>query len=127
MLADARNSSFYPDWLDYIESEDAKDAYRYLVGFAAGLRNFHCHPGLHGDYRDFRFLDQHEEQPFAFGIARRWLLFYFRPPAIRSGRYRFQDLEACFPTANQVNSEVWTVRLSNIDDVRHLWTILQIT
>lgn len=126
MLADARNSNFYPDWLDYIESEEAKDAFRYLVGLAAGLRNYQCHPGLHGDYRDFRFFDQHA-QPFAFGIAQRWLLFYFRLPAIRSGRYKFQDLETSFPSAKQVNSGEWTVKLRNIDDAHRLWKILQLT
>jgi hypothetical protein len=36
MLADARNSSFYPDWLAYIESEKAKDGFRYIVGLALG-------------------------------------------------------------------------------------------
>ncbi|MBW8458746.1 MAG: hypothetical protein K0M58_09935 [Thiobacillus sp.] len=127
MLADARNSSFYPDWFDYIESEEAKDAFRYLVGLAAGLRNYTCYPGLHGAYRDFRFFDQHEEHPFAFGIAQKWLLFYFRLPAIRSGRYKLQNLEASFPSAKQVNSGEWTVKLRDIDDVRLLWNILQIT
>lgn len=126
MLADARNSNFYPDWLDYIESEETKDAFRYLVGLAAGLRNHTCYPGLHGVYRDFRFFDQHEEHPFAFGIAQKWLLFYFRLPAIRSGRYKLQDLEASFPSAQQVNSGEWTVKLRDVDDVRLLWKILQI-
>jgi hypothetical protein len=127
MLADARNADAYPDWLDYIQSEETKDAFRYLVGLAAGLREFQCHPGLHGEYRDFRFFDRHEEQPFAFGIAHNWLLFYFRPPAVRSGRYTFEGLAALFPTANQVQSEVWTIKLANIEDVRLLWKMLQLT
>lgn len=127
MLTDYHNSGFYPDWLDYIESEETRDAFRYMVGLAACLRNYMCHPGLHGVYRDFRFFDQHEEQPFAFGIAQNWLLFYFRAPAIRAGRYTFQDIEATFPTATQNNTGEWTVRLRNIDDVRRLWKTLQLT
>jgi hypothetical protein len=126
MLADARNSIFYPDWLTYIKSEEAKDGFRYIVGLAAGLRNYTCYPSLHGVYRDFRFFDQHEEQPFAFGIAQRWLLFYFRLHAIRSGRYKFQELESGFPSAKQVNTGEWTVKLTDINDVHRLWKILQI-
>lgn len=127
MLTDARNSSLYPDWLDYIESDEAKDAFRYLVGLSAGLRDYTCHPGRHGAYRGFQFFDQHEEQPFEFGIAQRWLLFYFRLPAIRSGRYKLLELEAVFSSAKQVNSGEWTVKLKDIDDVHLLWKILQLT
>jgi hypothetical protein len=126
MLSDARNSSLYPDWLDYIQSKEAKDAFRFIVGLAAGLRNYTCHPGLHGVYRDFRFCDEAGEQPFAFGIAQKWLLFYFRLPAIRSGRYKFEQLKSGFPSANQVNSGEWTVKLNDISDVHRLWTILSI-
>jgi hypothetical protein len=127
MLTDALNSDLYPEWLEYIESDEARDAFCLIVGLAASVRGYSCHPGLHGVYRDFRFIDQCGDQPFAFGVAKNWLLFYFRAPATRSGRYSFEEVKASFPSANQPGETEWTVKLKNTGDVHALWKYLQLT
>ena len=71
--------------LSHIESDDARDAFHYLVGRAATLKCFVCHPQQKGVISDFRFIVlNRDEMPFAVSPNKRWLLFYFRAPAVRS-------------------------------------------
>ena len=116
----------YPEWLNYIKSESTKEAFIYIVGLASCLNNHSCHPDWHGNYRDFRFFDLNGEQPFAFGLAQNWLLFYFRPPAIRSNRYKFETIAEVFKNANNKKSDEWTVKLYSIENVRQLWRLLRL-
>ena len=126
MLSAARNTELYPEWLKHIESAETKDAFRYLVGLAAGLTSLTCHPQFKGDVRDFRFLNAREEQPFSFIPNKSWLLFYFRAPAVRSGKYSPEVLRATFESANENSSGEWTVRLHSIADVQRLWNIVTV-
>ena len=126
MLSAARNTELYPEWLQHIESEETKDAFRYLVGLAAGLTSLTCHPQFKGDVRDFRFLNARDEQPFSFIPNKSWLLFYFRAPAVRSGMYSLGVLRAALESASENNSGEWSVRLRSIADVQRLWSILAV-
>ena len=78
MLAGSVGDALYREWLSRIESEDARDAFHYLVGRAASLKSFVCHPQQKGVISDFRFIVAScDEMPFAFIPNKRWLLFYF--------------------------------------------------
>lgn len=125
MLASARNADLYAEWLKYIEAQETRDAFVYLVGLSACLREWACHPERKGEVRDFRFMHGGTEQPFAFIVNKKSLLFYFRAPATRSGRYRFEELQAAFEETKQVRDE-WTVRLVSIADVQRLWRFLSL-
>jgi hypothetical protein len=48
------------------------------------------------------------------------LLFYFRPPAVRSGIYSRPELEGDFDSFLETPAGEWTVKLRSIDDVRRL-------
>ena len=122
MLSAARNTELYPEWLQHIESEETKDAFRYLVGLAAGLTSL----TFKDDVRDFRFLNARDEQPFSFIPNKSWLLFYFRAPAVRSGMYSLGVLRAALESASENNSGEWSVRLRSIADVQRLWSILAV-
>jgi len=127
VLLDAKNADLLPQWLDQIETDQTRDAFRYLVGLAATLTEFECYAQLKGEVRDFRFFARGgHEQPFAFIPNRHWLLFYFRAPAVRSGKYSLQSLQAAFDSAIENNSGEWTVRLRSIPDVQRLWRLLSI-
>ncbi|MGH8858108.1 MAG: hypothetical protein ACREXG_08785, partial [Polaromonas sp.] len=59
----------YPEWLDFIELEETKAAFVYIVGLAACARSLSCHPQLKGEngpVRDFRFFDMEGKQYFSF-------------------------------------------------------------
>jgi hypothetical protein len=127
MLSLDHDPSTYADWLDEIENSETKEAFRYLVGAAACLRNFQCHAqlkGRKGPLRDFRFIEG-SSQPFSFITnQRKGLLFYFRPPAVRSGRYTFEVLRAELGSVSQNPSGEWTARINTVDDARRLWALL---
>ena len=127
MLADAKNGALYGEWLSHIDAEDTRDAFQCLVGRAATLESLTCHPQQKGVVSDFRFMDpSSNEQPFALIPNKRWLLFYFRAPAVRSGRYTFSDLKAAFDSASENARGEWTIKVRSIDDVRRLWSLLEI-
>lgn len=127
MLSLDHDPSRYPEWLDRIESSGTKEAFRYLIGAAACLRNLWCHAQLkggEGPVHDFRFIEG-DSQPFSFITNRRMgLLFYFRLPAVRSGRYNFEALRNEFGSVEQNPRGEWTVRINTVDEARRLWVFL---
>lgn len=124
MLSQAQNTELYADWLAHIEAQEAREAFCYLVGRAAVLRSLKCHPQRKGVVRDIRFIDDRNEQPFSFIPNKTWLLFYLRAPAVRSGKYSFQELSDAFDSAGENNSGEWTVKLRSIADVQRLMQLL---
>jgi hypothetical protein len=128
MLAEAVNAEMYGEWLAYIETEGTRDAFLYLVGLAACVTGYTCFPKPKGVVRAFRFMlaGNEEEQPFAFIPNQEWLLFYFRLPAVRSGRYSFDTLREAFDSANENEAGEWTVKLRSISEVKRLWRILAV-
>jgi hypothetical protein len=121
VLDGARNPELYSQWLDYIVDPAVKDAFLFIVGIAAESTRYRCHVQWKGDVRDFRFHEAaSDEQPHSFITNQHWLLFYFRPPAVRSGSYSRRDLEADFDSFVETPAGEWTVKLRGIDDIRRL-------
>jgi len=119
-LTDAKHSELYRDWESYIDVPDARAAFRYIVGVAACSGRYRCHIQWKGDVRDFRFHDVSGEQTHSFITNQRWLLFYFRPPAVRSGEYSRERLSQDFDSFEENPAGEWTVKLTNIADVDRL-------
>ena len=120
MLTDAKNAQLYAEWEQFIEAPEARAAFRYLVGLAACSKRFNCHIQWKGEVRDFRFHDTSGEQPHSFITNQRWLLFYFRPPAVRSGAYSRELLAQDFETFEENPAGEWTLKLRSIPDVERL-------
>lgn len=129
MLADAFNSELYFDWLRHIVDVEAKDAFVYIIGYAACLSEYQCHPqfkGKNGPLRDFRFFNMQNEQPFSFIVNQKWLLFYFRLPSVLSKRYSFDIIKGAFPSASINNAREWTIKIRTIGDAIILTKILRL-
>ncbi|WP_019627875.1 hypothetical protein [Thioalkalivibrio sp. AKL10] len=125
MLSEAKNADLAGEWLQHIEAEDVADAFVYLVGQAAVVSGYECYATRKGDVRDFRFYRAGStEQPFAFIVNKRWLLFYFRTPAVRTGSYTFGKLHEAFDSAAENAAGEWTVKVRSICDARRLWHLL---
>lgn len=131
MLSTEHDLSRYAQWLERIENPDTQDAFRFLVGAAACLRSVTCHAqlkGHEGPLHDFRFIDAGFEQPFSFITNQsKGLLFYFRGPAIRSGRYDFEQLRNEFGSAAENSRAEWTVRVDTVEEASRLWAFLGLT
>jgi hypothetical protein len=120
MLADARNTELYSEWFSFIEAPEVRAAFCYLVGLAASSRRYRCHIQWKGAVRDFRFHDASGEQSFSFISNQQWLLFYFRPSAIRSKTYSRTRLADDFDSLQENTAGEWTLKLKSIADVRRL-------
>jgi hypothetical protein len=120
VLTDAKNSELYADWLNFIEVPETRAAFCYIVGIAASSKRYSCHIQWKGQVRDFRFHDVSGEQPHAFITNQRWLLFYFRPPAVRSNTYSRDRLAKDFDRFWETPKGEWTVKLRDIADVERL-------
>jgi len=129
MLDTKHDPERYAEWLAHIESADTKEAFCFMVGLAACARSVVCHPqfkGSRGPIRDFRFLDQTSAQAFSIITNKNSLLFYFRKPAVTSGRYKFEALRLASPRASINTRGEWKAPLATIDDVRRLWNYLSL-
>ena len=126
MLAKAQNGDLFAQWLTHIDTLKTREAFCYLIGHAAVFRSLSCYPERKGAVRDVRFVNEGGEQPFSFIPNKRWILFYFRLPAIRSGKFLFRELSATFDSAAQNKTGEWSVKLRSIDDVQQLLGFLSI-
>ena len=126
MLAGALNTNLYPEWIDYISSNDVKQAFVLIIGVSACLKTYNCHPRRKGNIRDFRFINDNDEQVFAFIVNRESLLFYFRKAAIQSNRYGFEAIKSTFPHCEENRRGEWTVKISNFQDAGKLLSFLEL-
>lgn len=121
MLLASQQFELYPEWSRAIESDGARASFHQLVGIAASSRRFMCHAQWKGEVRDFRFIEiTSNEQPHSFITNQLWLLFYFRPPAVRSSRYARDAVSKQFETFHETSAGEWTVRLAGVADVQKL-------
>jgi hypothetical protein len=124
MLADTIGASLYPEWLAHVQTPEARDAFVFLVGYAATLKRYTCHVQRRGAVRDFRLKSADGKIPFAFIVSRRWLLFYFRLPSLEPGGLSSKSIRSSFPHAKLNRRGEWTVRLHDVEDVRVLLKLL---
>lgn len=124
MLLDAKNATLLSEHFQYIADADTQDAFAYLVGLAASDPRLQCYGEVKGAVRDFRFLDPAGQQMFSFIVNRESLLFYFRSPAVTSGRYALTELRALFQTVSVNNAGEWTVRIQKSAEAREIWSYL---
>lgn len=104
---------------DKIEVEAVREAYLYLTHHAAGLRDYECRPGMHGDVDDFRY-EQGPEWPFAFIVNQKSLLWYFRKAGLRHPAANLDQLRSHFAEAKENTSGELTVRIATLDDAQRI-------
>lgn len=107
----------YPEYEAYIEDQQARGAFRLLVDLAASSPRLVLSFKPKGKLRTCCLHDRSERQPYSFIVNKKWLLFYFRLPEVRSGMDR---LKGEFDSFNVNNKGEWTVKLRTEDDVRLL-------
>jgi hypothetical protein len=121
VLRTDQDFALYPEWSCAIESDAARAAFHYMIGIAASSKRFLCHAQWKGVIRDFRFIEPSSgAQPHSFITNERWLLFYFRLPAIRSSKYSYDRLAIAFDTVHENSAGEWTLKLSDVQDIQRL-------
>ena len=128
MLFGARNRTLYRDFAGYIRAAPARRAFEILVGVAATSTKYDGLVRCKGTLRDFRFR-QGKDVHYAFSVDREWLTFWFRAPALKTGKHSSAQLARDFPSFNgnpNVGNE-WTVKLYSVADVERLLKHVDLT
>ena len=125
MLTETKNAELLPQHLEHIASQKTRDAFMFLVGAAATDNRFQCHGTVKGVIRDFRYFDASRLQRYAFIVNRESLLFYFRSPAVKSGKHDFAEIQALFTDVSENNSGEWTVCIQDLAEAQKLSDLLQ--
>jgi hypothetical protein len=105
--------------LEHITDRGTLDAYWYIVGFSESLLGFQPRPFRKGAVLDYRFF-RNDEQWFAFIVNRNSLLFYFRLPAVRSGRYSKDELIRKLREVRENRRGEITTRISTVMEARRV-------
>ena len=116
MLVNDIHDKLFNEWSESIIDDEVRAAFWYLVGLSACLNSHECRIQRKGEIRDFRFYERGGEQPFSFITNQQWLLFYFQPPAIRSGRYSKERLLELFDSFKENPDGEWTVKIRSVGD-----------
>ena len=122
MIIKDKNNQLYSEFEDFIKIKEVRDACNILLGAAASIDKFESYPEQKGVISDFRFYTPDGEQPFAFIINKKSLLFYLRPPAIESKKYVFNGLKDQFDEVKENPAGEWTIRIQNRDDAFNIIT-----
>lgn len=105
--------------LDTITVPAVREAYLYLTHHAAALTNYECRPQDKGEVRDFRYY-QGDEQPFAFIVNQKSLLWYFRPPGLKHPAANLDTLRKAFADVHENPRGEITVRLTDLAQAKRL-------
>jgi hypothetical protein len=108
---------------EHIELREVLNAYWYLIGFSECLSDFEPRPVRKGVLMDYRYLRDGENW-FAFIVNRKSLLFYFRSPSTRSGRWPKDELAKQFNEVLEPRSGEVTVRISSTNEARRLMALI---
>ena len=105
--------------LDKISVPAVREAYLYLTHHASSLREWDCRPVRKGVVDDFRYCTN-AEQPFAFIVNQRSLLWYFRKAGLRHPAASLAVLRPQFAAVNENSAGEITVRISNLEDAQRV-------
>lgn len=114
MLRGNEDADLIRSHYEWITSQEARRAYCYVVGWASTLPGYLCFPGRHGHISDFRFM-RDGQWDFSFIPNRKWLLFYFRTPALRLPNFTGAGITSKFPDAVKTSASEFKLRIATVD------------
>ena len=122
-----KNPMLIKKHVGYIQNEETRNAYYVMLGSAATMVNLECYPNPKDTGKlYFRYEMDSKEQPFAFIVNRKSLLFYIRLPAVRAKIYDFKGMQKIFNEIGENPRREWTIRIISTDDalkvIQHVLT-----
>ena len=107
----------YADSLAYIEGEDVKQAFIYMVDQSQRIPGYTARPKPHGFVtRNLHYFDSRKSSPYAFTVNQRWLLFYLRAPAQTHPRADIARIQQLFLDAKVLGDGQITFKIRNLVD-----------
>ena len=115
MLKSEEDGKLFLAFAGKIESQEVRDAYRYLIGWGVESARYMCQAKQQGYIDSIRFYRE-DSWEHAFIPNQRWLTFYFRKPCLESPKFSRNEILHHFPTAEESNAGEFIVRVSNLED-----------
>ena len=128
MIADARDAALYHDFGQYPELDAVRRAFEMLVGVAATSTRFDGSIRYKGKLREFSFR-RGDTVHYGVSVNRKWLKFWFCPPAVNSGKHSPDALAEAFPSfeGSPNSGDEWVVKLNSVADVEALLRHVDLT
>ena len=128
MLARDIDTVLVNEFFEYIQDEDVREAFIYLVGAFTCLRSVTWKVKMQGAVRSFR-LYQDGKRYFSMMPSHRKINFHFRPPVLSENIYRkdvISKLFSSFDDSSNRDDEHWAIDIKTIDDARLLLRTLDL-
>ena len=117
MLKPDTKEDMIAEYRDVVADDDAKRAFDVLVEWARSSRHLECFPKQQGFLRSFRYF-RGTAWEFAFIPNAQWVLFYFRKPALRRGKFTRSEILRRFPDAKELKGGALSLRIRDPDRAR---------
>lgn len=104
------------EYYSYIQSEEVKEAFLYLIEHSKTLQSYRCRPAPHGYInRNYHYFFN-DMSRFAFVVTRKWLLFYVQRNGYSDSKTSFSHLKEMFSTIKLRKDGEINFRIFNKDD-----------
>jgi len=119
MLKIDTDESAISEYRDAVEDDGAKRAFDVFIEWARSSRVLECFPKQQGYLRSFRYF-RGSAWEFAFIPNSKWVLFYFRRPAMKSGHFRASEILRWFPEAKELKGGDVSLRIRDPEMAREV-------
>jgi hypothetical protein len=113
----------YEEFMDYIQSPDVCTAFEYLIEMTRELPDYHCAPNPHGYIKRNLWYRKNQAGLFAFTVARKHLLFYFRNPRFTHPGLNLDALKIEFSDAEEKNNGEFKMHVRTLDDAKRVMKV----
>ena len=113
----------YEEFMEYIQSPDVRTAFAYLIEMTSELPDYHCAPSPHGFIKRNIWYRKNQAGLFAFTVARRHLLFYFRNPRFTHPELDLYTLKTEFPAAEEKSNGEFKMHIRTLDDAKRIMKV----
>ena len=115
----------YAEHLAYIQDQQAREAFVFMVEQAQTLSGYTAKPKPHGYIaRNVHYFDANGTDSFAFNVSKHWLLFYLRHPLKTHPHLSAIDLRRLFVDAAQTKQGELNFRIRNVADAKQAMALV---
>lgn len=114
MLKSETDENLISEYRDVVADDGAKRAFDVLLEWARSSKILECFPKPQGYIRSFRYY-RGTAWEFAFIPNAKWVLFYFRKPALKKGKFTRSEILSRFPDAKALKGGDVSLRIRDPD------------
>jgi HNH endonuclease len=113
----------YSQYLDYVESPEARAAFRLLVDSALRSTRFSPRPAPHGYMKNVTLFEG-EKKPYSITFAKKWISFYIRNPGQTHPGLTLANLQEWFADATHGQAPEFKIKISTVEEARRILSLI---